>query len=306
MISITYVVAFLAALAALYLRQRRTPAILILLGGILVATVVDQIAPSAQVTPAPLAPPPHVFPAFPLALAFDRIATVTEEDGSKSYLVEGNLSDDILPAHTSEVWFPLASRWTLAWPEQPVTAGTKFLGVPDVNTAAFPATGLPYRFTNALQAFGIKRLLTTIQYDSTTLAALAPETIEQLRQSPAQLDGNLTFGVGRLEEAVRLPLTPGAIYRDGPNATGVIAVDHDANDNQASVTLAEQSVQKNNLSWYDTITFNLLVNPRLGEAVLGYSSMNGMDMVSDLNLTRVQYNFRFQYFTGPGHVHNMS
>jgi hypothetical protein len=236
----------------------------------------------------------------------NRVATLSEDSSTQPAFVEVNLSNDSFPAQPATVWYPQRSDWTISSPGQDSAGGTHFFDAPSVNPAGFPAAGFPFRFTTALQSFGINHLLTPLVYESTSLAELSPADAARFRESGAQLSGNLTFTVGRLEESARLALTPGALFRDGPNRLGVIEVECDDNQPQVQVSLAEQSLSRDYPNWSNALEINLLVNARLGEAILGYQSMNSMNDVSNFLLERRGLTFLFRTQLSNHDTHDMS
>lgn len=331
----------IASISCLYLRQRRRLAILILVLGLLFDIALGLFWPAGEFQPHPVTPV-AVLPPFTLTPTLDlaRINSLTGTDGRKTYLVTGNFSIGSLPSQPTEVWFPLWSQWKLSWPDHHPVSDAQlvyasdtlyFHGVHNINVAAFPATGFPFRFAEALQAFGVKHLLTTIDYDPTEFLNLTSAVYQRLRQSPAALTGNLTFAVSRLEEIARLPLSSNAVYRNnagearvgpldndgavsrnGPDAIGLISVDparyNSASDSMMfTVSVAERSAARiDGQPWFAGGEINLLINPKTGEALLGYPGMTDTSTIlSDLTLARVDYVFRFQYFTASGKVYDM-
>ena len=301
-----FLAALVATITCLYLHQRRLLALLVLIFCLVLDAALLGRFWAASATPTQSATPPATLPVFTLIVSSDHFLHVTNRYGLKSYFLTGNLSIASLPAHPAEVWLPLWSEWKLSWPNGALT-GTSFIPKAVPNPASFPASGYPLRFAEALQPFGVKHLLTTLDDNSPNLSSFSAAVLEPLRQSPPTLIGNLTFAVSRLEEVVRLPLTPGAVSRNPPSATGLISTNLDHASPFFTVTLAEQSpARPNGEPLADATEINLLINPKRGEAVLGYPNLSSVSNdLSDLTLARVDYVFRFQYFTGPGKVYDM-
>ena len=73
-----------------------------------------------------------------------------------------------------------------------------------------------------------------------------------------------------------------------------------------TVTVAEQFPDPiGDQRWYDGLEFNLLVNLKRGEAIIGYPNSVNITSLNDFRLQRTDFAFRFQYFTAPGKVYNI-
>jgi len=305
-----------ASVSCLYLRQRRRLAILVLVLGLVLDYALGLFWPAGAPTSQPLLPP--TFPStFPLTVKFVPLPNITgldeltSLDANATPLICGNLRADSFPAQPAEVWSPIKSHWTISWPDHPASSGTVGLNHDmQANQSDFPAKGYPYGFAEALHAFGVNHLLTTIVYNPEDFALVSPENLQRLRQSPARLDGYLTFAVYRLEDVTRLPLLPGAISRRGPVTIGLSSLGQVSDPQQVVLTVAERipaGQDTHEISSLADEEINLLINLKRGEAVLG-GQINHVDLsiLSDFHLENTSFLFRFQYAAGQGKSYNMS
>jgi len=224
--------------------------------------------------------------------------------GGEAYLVGGNLSGEFPRTNQGTVFFPQKCDWTIQWPDRTISSDTYWMingfeqSTDSEKSAIISFFGLPLRYADAIQAFGAKRLLVPVHPEHSFFAVFSPAIMQRLQKSSAELRGKFSFVVGHFEEISRLPLSPGSISRVRGCVFGLNSHGFDK-FNELTLSLVDLSPSVNAAPpWRWGMEFDLLVNPKRGEAMTGMQLHSSQEFeyetnIADFKISQIQVMFQF-------------